>query len=573
MSRQDRDDRAERSNASNPPANAGGSARTASDDETRPRASTGGASRAGPGAGDAVDPTVRAADDPLELDRETMRRLGYRVVDMLVDRISDLGGEPAWKVESRAELERRLGEPPPAEPTSDFDGLLERLTTDVLPYAGRVDHPRFFAFIPSCPTWPGLLGDFLAAGHSIFQGTWLESAGPSALELVVLGWFKEWIGYPDGAAGVLVSGGSAANLNALVCAREARLGAATDDGVVYLSDQTHSSVERAARIAGFPEERIRKLPTRAYRLSPETLRAAVDEDRRAGRRPVLVVANAGSTNTGTIDPLAELADVCAEQDVWLHVDAAYGGYAVLTERGRALLRGIERADSVTLDPHKWLYQPFEAGCLLVRRGELLDDAFHIMPDYLQDTETRQEEAGGDWRARGVNFADRGLQLTRSSRALKIWLSLQTFGVDRFRAVIDRCFDLAVHAQRRIEASSELELLAPARLGIVCFRRRPSDWSDEVAAFGGPAADAAAGDAGGATEPEGRDGRRRHLEARLERVNESLVERLSASGLGMISSTRLDGRYALRLCILNHRSRAEDVDRVLEWLETAPIERT
>ncbi|MFW6202381.1 MAG: pyridoxal phosphate-dependent decarboxylase family protein, partial [Gemmatimonadota bacterium] len=352
-------------------------------------------------------------------------------------------------------------------------------------------------------------------------------------------------------------------LDALVCAREVSRGAdggeagdhdggaAHAAGIVYLSDQTHSSVERAARIAGFTAERIRTLPTDAsYRLRPETLRTAIEEDVRAGRRPVLVVANAGATNTGAVDPLPGLADVCRERGVWLHVDAAYGGYAVLTERGRTLLDGIERADSVTLDPHKWLYQPYEAGCLLVRDGRRLDDAFHIMPDYLQDTDTRRN-AGHDgeaaWWRGGVNFADRGLQLTRSTRALKIWLSIQTFGMDAFRAAIDRCFDLALHAQRRIEDSPVLELLSPARFGIVCFRRRPAEAGGAAPAEPGP-------------------------EARIDRINESLVERLSRSGVGMISSTRLDGRYALRLCILNHRSRVEDVDRVLDWLATAPIER-
>ncbi|MFW6079354.1 MAG: pyridoxal phosphate-dependent decarboxylase family protein [Gemmatimonadota bacterium] len=505
------------------------------------------------------------AGDPLEMDPETMRRLGYRAVDMLVERIAGLEDEPTWRGESRPSLERRLRESPPAGPASDPGALLDRLADDVLAVAGRIDHPRFFAFIPGCPTWPGILGDFLAAGFNVFQGTWLESAGPSALELIVLDWFKEWIGYPADAAGVLVSGGSAANLDALVCAREASRtpdggeagdhdGDAADaaPGIVYLSDQTHSSVERAARIAGYTADRIRTLPTdESYRFRPDALHAAIEEDVRAGRRPVLVVANAGATNTGAVDPLPALADVCRERGVWLHVDAAYGGYAVLSERGRTLLEGIERADSVTLDPHKWLYQPYEAGCLLVRDGRRLDDAFHIMPDYLQDTDTRRHagnDGGAAWWRGGVNFADRGLQLTRATRAVKIWLSLQTFGVDAFRATIDRCFDLALHAQRRIEDSPTLELLSPARFGIVCFRRRPAD----------------TGEVGRSADPT--------TEERLDRINESLVERLSRSGVGMISSTRLDGRYALRLCILNHRSRVEDVDRVLDWLAAAPIER-
>lgn len=469
--------------------------------------------------------------DSLDLDPAEMRRLGYRVVDLLVDRIAGLDADRAWGGAARAELEPRLSEPPPAG-TRDFDAILDRLTRDVLPFAGRIDHPRFFAFVPSCPTWPGILGDFIAAGYNVFQGTWLESAGPSMLELVVLDWFRQWVGYPAEASGVLLSGGSAANLTALACARETHPAGRSPSARIYVSPETHSSLERATRILGFSREQIRVLATDEHgRLPPEALAAAVEEDVRAGLAPFLAVGNAGTTSTGAIDPLRELAAVCAEHGMWLHADAAYGGFAVLTERGRALLDGLELADSITLDPHKWLFQPYEAGCLLVRRAALLHRAFHIIADYLQDTAV----AGAE-----VNFADRGIQLTRSARVFKIWISLQYFGVDAFRRAIDRGLDLALHAQRIIEATPQLELLSPAALGIVCFRRRlPVDASDDA-------------------------------EADLERVNAALVQRLARSGVGMISSTRVAGRYALRLCIMNHRSRAEDVERVLRWLAEEPL---
>ncbi|MBA2536102.1 MAG: aminotransferase class V-fold PLP-dependent enzyme [Actinobacteria bacterium] len=475
-----------------------------------------------------TSPPTGSDVDPLELDAGTMRELGYRIVDLLVDRIGSLDETRAWRGASRAEMESRLREPPPDRAT-DFDELLRRLASDVLPFAGHHDHPRFFGYIPSCPTWPGILGDFLASGVNTFQGTWLQSAGASTVELVVIDWFRQWVGYPGQASGILLSGGSQANLTALACARETQPGGRTDNAVVYLSSQGHSSVARALRVLGFASEQVRALPVEdRYRLRPDALAAAIENDVRAGRQPFLVVANAGATSTGAVDPLGEIASICAEQSVWLHVDAAYGGFAVLTDRGRSLLAGIEQADSVTLDPHKWLYQPYEAGCLLVREGPLLSRAFHIMPDYLQDTAVGGVE---------VNFADRGVQLTRSARALKLWLSLQYFGVDAFRAAIDRSLDLALLAQERIEASSELELLSPATLGIVCFRRRPA----------------------GVVE-----------EGTLERLNSDLDRRLAESGEGMISSTRIDGRYALRLCVLNHRSRAEDVERVLGWLERAPL---
>ena len=271
------------------------------------------------------------------------------------------------------------------------------------------------------------------------------------------------------------------------------------------------------------------LPTdETRRLSPDLVAAAVEADRKEGRRPFAVLANAGTTNTGAVDPLHELARLCGEKGLWLHVDGAYGGFAVLTDRGRTLLEGIGEADSITLDPHKWLYQPYEAGCVLVRQGELLRRAFQILPDYLQDAAASEGE---------VNFADLGIQLTRSARALKIWLSLKTFGVDAFREAIDRTLDLALEAQSRIEAAEEFELLSPAMLGIVCFRRRFEGVDDEV---------------------------------ELEQANAGLVRLLAESGEGMISSTRLDGRYALRLCVLNHRSSGADVDRVLRRLAEAPI---
>jgi aromatic-L-amino-acid decarboxylase len=373
------------------------------------------------------------------------------------------------------------------------------------------------------------LGDFIASVSNIENSSWLDSAGPSQLELVVLDWFKGWIGYPAEAAGVLVSGGPAANMTALACARESLLGAMNERVVAYVSDQAHSSVARAARILGFRPDQVRVLPTDGrYRMRPDALLGAMDADLHAGRQPLFVAASAGSTNTGAVDPLPELAEICQERGAWYHVDGAYGGFAALTERGKRGLRGIELADSVTLDPHKWLYQPYECGCLLVREGQQLRKGFEITPDYLKDTAVAAEE---------VNFADRGVQFSRMCRALKLWVSLEYFGVDAFRTAIDRALDLARLAQARIEASEELELFVPLALGVVCFRRR----------FGG-------------TDDEDE----------LARLNAALVEGFAESGEGVVSSTRLRGRYALRMCVLNHTSTARDVEGVLDWIEQATV---
>jgi aromatic-L-amino-acid decarboxylase len=465
--------------------------------------------------------------DPLGLDPETMRRLGYQTVDLLVDRWVGLGEQPVLRRGTPTELARRLNGPPPQGPEG-FERILEQLGTDVLPFLSLNDHPAFFAYIPGCGTWPGVLGDLVASACNIEASSWVQAAGPSQLELVVLGWFEQWVGYPEEAAGVLVSGGSAANLTALACAREALLGAMSDQVVAHLSDQAHSSMARAARVLGFRPNQVRVLPVDdGYRMRPEALAAAMAADLRAGRRPLFVAANAGATSTGAVDPLSELAALCRERGVWFHVDAAYGGFATLTVRGRRWLAGLELADSVTLDPHKWLYQPFECGCLLVREGKRLRAAFRIQPDYLKDAEAAELE---------VNFSDLSVQLSRTSRALKLWMSLRYFGIDAFRAAIDRSIDLALFAQARIQASAQLELLTPAKLGVVCFRRRP----------------------------EGMD------EDRTERLNQQLAEGLAASGQGLVSSTRLRGRFALRMCVLNHSSRARDVERVLDWFERAPV---
>lgn len=480
------------------------------------------ASASNGGGAPAARPAGGAPAAPLEMTPEAMRRIGYRVVDALVDRIAGLDSQPAWRGGTPGEMRAIIGSTASDHP-GDFDALLGVVTDGIFEHAGRIDHPRFFAFVPSCPTWPGILGDFLAAGYNSFQGTWLESAGPSTVELVVLDWFKEWLGYPAGAEGLLLSGGSAANLTAIACAREARLGTEWHDGVIYLSSQAHSSLARAARILGWSEDRVRIIATdREHRIDTGALKAAVDGDRGEGLRPFLVAASAGATSTGVVDPLPCVADIAEAEGLWLHVDAAYGGFAALTAEGRAFLAGIERADSITLDPHKWLFQGYEAGCLLVRHPGALAGAFHIMPDYLQDTAVE----GG-----AVNFADRGIQLSRYARAIKIWLSIQTLGLDAFRQAVANGLDLARQAEAWIEKSAELELLSPARLGIVCFRRR----------FDGD-------------------------EAEVERRNAALVAGLAESGVGMISSTRIDGRYALRLCIMNHRSVWGDVERVLAWLE-------
>ena len=265
----------------------------------------------------------------------------------------------------------------------------------------------------------------MAAGYNINACTWLIASGPSQLELVVIDWFRRWLGYPESAGGLLTSGGSAASLDAFVAARESA--DYPERATVYMSDQSHSAQIRVAKIIGVRPECIRLLPCdERFRLDVEALARAVADDRAAGFNPIAVCANAGASSTGAIDPLEAMADYCETEGIWLHVDAAYGGFAVVTEEGKKLLRGIERADSIGMDAHKWFFQPYEAGCLLVKDARTLESAFAVHHDVLQDT---------IWGANHPNFSDRGLQLSRSFRALKVWMSVQTFGMAAFRRAV------------------------------------------------------------------------------------------------------------------------------------------
>jgi aromatic-L-amino-acid/L-tryptophan decarboxylase len=466
-------------------------------------------------------------EHPLGMDIEAMRRAGYATVDALVARLASPEADPVLRRAEAAEMRSRLDGPPPEQP-GEYGAVLARVLADVLPYAARTDHPGYLAFIPSFTTWPAALAELTAAAANPYCGAWMESAGATQVELAVIDWFRSWLGLPAGTAGVLVSGGSAANLTALLVAREAA-GGPSADSVVYVSDQAHSSLARTARAMGLRPHQVRVLPTDDHwRLGPGTVAAAVRADRDAGRIPFALCASAGSTNTGAVDPLADLADVCAAEELWLHVDAAYGGFAALTAQGLAVLAGIDRADSVTLDPHKWLYQPMECGCVLIRDGARLERTFAIHPDYLDSDAT---QGAGE-----VNFADRGLQLSRGFRALKVWVTVHTFGLAAFRAAIQRNLELAEYAETLIRSHPELTLMASATLGIVCFRR---EW---------PGCD----------------------EAETERRGTVLAEDLERRGTALVSTTRLAGRHAIRLCILNPTSSEQHVRRVIEHFAGAAV---
>ncbi len=459
----------------------------------------------------------------LQMEPELMLELGQKTLELLVGRCGNLTREGAWEGDFRKGLQEQLLENPPEEGRPPEE-VIEWVLRDILPYATRLDHPRCFAFVPSSPTWPGVLADFMAAAYNINACTWLVASGPSQLELVVLEWFRKWVGYPKGAGGLLTSGGSAAAVNAFVAAREAA--GSPDSATVYMSNQSHSAQIRAAKVIGVRQENVRLLQIDDnHRLDMDALACAVGEDRAAGLNPILVCANAGAVSNGAIDPLADMAEFCAAEGIWLHVDASYGGFAMLTERGQSLMRGIEKADSIALDGHKWLFQPYEVGCLLVKDLRKLEGAFAIGHDVLQDT---------IWGADHPNFSDRSLQLSRSFRALKIWMSIQTFGLTAFRQAVANGMELAARAGDHVRESPVLELMAPVSLGILCFRVNPGVESVD--------------------------------EGGLDDINRTVLARIFWEDRSFISSTNVRDRFALRLCIINHTTTWDDVRETLEAVE-------
>lgn len=457
--------------------------------------------------------TERTSQARLQMTPDAMRAFGYRIVDQLVQHATELPGAPVLRLPDAAGA---------ALPTSlpqtgvGLPAALDLLDRHVWQAMMHLDHPRFFGFVPGPSNFVSAMADALVAGLNPFAGTWLEASGCAQVELITIDWLRQICGLPDGAGGHFVTGGSAANLTGLAIARRIRLDDDMTDAVVYCSDQTHASVQRALRLLGFPRHQLRTLESDAgFQLSLAELARAVAADRQAGLRPFCVVANAGTTNTGAVDPLPALADLCEREGLWLHIDGAYGAAAVLTDEGKRLLRGLERADSLALDPHKWLFQPYECGTILVRDARWLRQTFAMHAEYLEDT----GQPGGE-----TNFFEEGLQLTRAFRALKLWLSLQVFGIAAFRAAIAHGMGLAALAEAALRATPPWEVVAPGALGIIAFRYAPQE-------LGAAATDA---------------------------LNQALVHAMVEEGFAFVSSTALRGRTVLRMCTINPRTTDDDI---------------
>ncbi|MGI8960320.1 MAG: pyridoxal phosphate-dependent decarboxylase family protein [Bryobacteraceae bacterium] len=457
------------------------------------------------------------SDSHLDLSREEMREMGYRAIDMLVEHFATLKDQKVGAKANPAEIFHNLSGPPPEQGTP-YQALFDQLQQDIFPSIMHVNHPRFFAFVPGPGNYVSVMAEALAAGYNVFAGTWLGGSAAEAIEIVTIDWLRQLCGFPGGCNGLFVSGGTMANLTALAVARHVIVNDQLDGAVVYLSDQAHSSLEKALRVIGFLPHQIRHLKADDdYRLAPNDVISAIAQDRMTGRRPFCVIATAGTTNTGAVDPLPQLRDICNHEHMWLHVDGAYGAAAVLCDQGRALLEGLALADSLSLDPHKWLFQPFETGCVLVRDGTHLRNTFRILPDYLQDVHRNQEE---------INFTDLGIQLTRSFRALKVWLSFKVFGIAAFRAAIERGFRLAELAEAKLREMQNWEIVSPAQMAVICFRYRGSDDASHAL----------------------------------------IVDAMLKDGFALVTSTALRGRTVLRMCTINPRTTDSDIELTLEKLD-------
>ena len=470
-----------------------------------------------------ADPTVRSAY-PLEPSASDMRDMAHAATEFLVDFIERLPNAPASDLDGALEAARRMREEPPEE-GSPFNDLLQRVAEGAAK-GFNTTGPGYLAYIPGGGLFAAALADFLACGVNRFVNLWNPAPAFAEIEATVIRWLAQQFGYPAEARGILTSGGSMANFSAIVTARRTRL---TEDflrGTLYVSAQTHASVAKSAVLAGFPAANVRKVPCASgLEIDLEALTQLIKEDRAAGFQPFFLVANAGTTNTGAVDAIADCVEVARREGLWLHVDGAYGGFFQLTERGRALFRGIEDADSIVLDPHKGMFLPYGTGCLLVRNGRLLRDAHRVGADYLQDLAPEGEIP---------NFTDYSPELSRDFRGLRVWLPIKLHGLGAFRAALDEKLDLTQLLYEELRATPGFELRWRPRLTVVAFRYLP--------ARGDP-----------------------------EDFNRRLLDRIIASKRVFLSSTMVDGRFTIRACIVSHRTHRDRIEEAAEIIKRSAKE--
>ncbi len=477
-----------------------------------------------------------ARNAPIAMDGHSFRRAGHALVDSIADFLDSIPEGPVTPDESPETLRELIGgDVAMPEEGADSQALLERAAGLLFAHSLLNGHPKFFGYVTSSPAPIGMLGDLLAAAVNPNVGAWRLSPVATEIEAQTVRWIAELVGYARDCGGLLVSGGNMANIVGLLSARVAAAGGEVrGSGVggpgaaplrVYASAETHTWVQKATDIAGLGTDAIRWIPVdERLRMNVDVLRRTIVADREAGELPVMVAGTAGSVSTGAVDPLAGIAGVCRELGVWLHVDGAYGGFAAALPDASDDLRALALADSVALDPHKWLYAPLEAGCVLVRDAERLRETFSYHPPYYH------------FGQEATNFVDFGPQNSRGFRALKVWLALQQVGRRGYVQMIGDDIRLARRLHELVGAHDELEAFT-LDLSIATFRYVPPDLRSEVGSESG--------------------------DAYLNRLNEELLERLQRSGEVFVSNAVIGGRYVLRACIVNFNTQAGDIDAVPE----------
>ncbi|MBI4853163.1 MAG: aminotransferase class V-fold PLP-dependent enzyme [Acidobacteria bacterium] len=456
----------------------------------------------------------------LEPCAEDMQLLIQKTSDLLVNYFSNISNEPASNITNPEFHLAAIGQPI-SEKGIKLEEALSLIDQHIVRCSVNTAGGTYQAYIPGGGVFAAAVGEFIAAATNRYVGVWGVAPAAVEIETSVIRWLCNEVGYKEKAKGILTSGGSLANFSAIVTARETLLPKNFLSGIIYTSDQVHASVYKAARLTGFSYDNIRAIETdEEFRIKPKALLEAIEKDKKQGLIPFLIVGSAGTTNTGAVDPISELADIAKANKMWLHIDAAYGGFFILTERGRKLFEGIEKADSITLDPHKGLFLPYGTGCLLVSDGARLKQAHQVGADYLQDLTFSEDR---------INFNDYSPELTRSFRGLRVWLPLKLYGIESFRKYLDEKLDLALWACKELKKIPGIEIIAKPQLSVIAFRYKSK---------------------------------------KLNETNKKFLENILATQKTFISSTTINNELILRIAILCFRTHLREVQATIDAIKIA-----